>query len=99
MDQTNNYTQNKGLSEGTKTLIVVLTLIFTYTVGLILMFLWMKWRWWIKLLISVLLFPVAILFLGIYSAVLLSAINPVAQIKKARCVKACQNFENKNNCV
>lgn len=76
-----------GLSEDTKTIITILTLVLVYPVGLIFMFIWMKWKWWVKLLV---LLPIAPIALGIVAAVALVAINPTAQLEKARCATNCQ---------
>ena len=76
---------NQGFSHDTKTLIVFLTLIFVYPVGLVLMFMWMKWKTWIKILVA---FPVVIFFL-IFIVSFLATLNPGAQVKKANCTKLC----------
>ncbi len=52
--------KNNGLSEDAKTLITVLLLLFAYPAGLIMMFIWMKWPTWVKLLIA---FPVTLLLI------------------------------------
>jgi len=47
--------QHEGLSHDTKTLIVILLLVFAYPIGIILMWVWMKtWKTIIKILVSVL---------------------------------------------
>lgn len=79
--------QNSGVSYDTKTIIVVLLLVFVYPIGLILMYIWMKWPGWVKLILSL---PVVLLVLGIVASVLLVAINPAAQVRKANCVKSCE---------
>jgi len=79
---------DRGMSEDTKAIIVVLLLIFVYPVGVVLMYVWMKkWLWWVKLLIAL---PIALLplaFLGILAAVVLVAVNPGKQMEKARMAK------------
>jgi hypothetical protein len=50
------------LSYDTKTIIVVLTLLLFYPVGVILMFKWMDWARWLKILIGL---PVILILLGI----------------------------------
>lgn len=42
----------EGLSQDTKTVIVVLLLLFVYPIGLVLMFMWMDWPKWIKFLLA-----------------------------------------------
>jgi len=91
-DNQNIQVKNEGLSYDTKTLIVVLTLIFAYPVGLILMFMWMKWKTWLKLLIA---FPVGLIilaFMGVFAVGLLAVVNPSAQIQKGKCVAECRTF-------
>lgn len=46
-------TQSKGMSDDTKTLITVLLLIFVNPIGVVFMWVWMKWQSWIKILITV----------------------------------------------
>jgi len=76
-----------GLSEDTKTIITILTLVLVYPVGLIFMFIWMKWKWWVKLLVTL---PVTLFIIGIFASIVLVAINPTAQLEKARCATNCQ---------
>lgn len=44
---------NNELSYDTKTIIVILTLIFVYPIGVVLMLVWMDWNKWFKILLSV----------------------------------------------
>ncbi len=77
----------KGISYDTKTIITVICLVVLYPVGVVLMFVWMKWKWWVKLLV---LLPVSLfIFLPILAAAILIAINPSAQIEKAKKVNDC----------
>ena len=74
MQQDNNSVPNipsnpssEGMSYNTKVLITVLLLIFVYPVGLIFMWMWMRWKVWVKLLISFLvIIPLIIIFSGIF---------------------------------
>jgi hypothetical protein len=63
--------ESQGMSQDTKTIIVILLLIFAYPLGLLLMWFWMKeWPVWVKILISL---PVALgvlMFLAIAALVL-----------------------------
>ncbi|MBI4058293.1 hypothetical protein HY408_00850 [Candidatus Gottesmanbacteria bacterium] len=66
---------NDGLSEDTKTLIVALTLLLVWPLGLVFMFMWMKWPMWVKLLISgilllLVLIPFIILFTVFFSIII-----------------------------
>ena len=63
-------------------IITIFLLIFLYPVGLIVMWLATKWKLWVKLLVSSVL--LLMIFLGILAAVVLIAINPSGQFKKAR---------------
>lgn len=76
-----------GLSEDAKTIITILILVTVYPVGLIFMFVWMKWKWWVKLLVTL---PVTLFIVGVLAAIALAAINPTAQLEKARCAANCQ---------
>ncbi len=84
MEQEISKEVNQGLSENTKTLIVILLLIFAYPVGIILMLVWMKWPWWIKLLVALPTTLVFLAILGIMSVAMLASINPSGQIAKAK---------------
>jgi hypothetical protein len=80
----------EGISYDTKTLIVVLSLFIIYPVGIILMYLWMKWKLWIKLLLSLPIVLIPLTFIGIFMVAVLAIGNPRAQIQKGQCMKACQ---------
>lgn len=79
-------------------LILVLVLLFVlYPVGLILMFKWMKWPTWVKLLIA---FPILLVILGILGAMILGfsgSFNPKTQVKKAE--EQLINATNENTCT
>jgi len=81
-----------GMSDDTKTLITVLLLIFAYPIGLILMFVWTKWPWWVKLLVA---FPIALAILFIVGMGALITANPGAQMEKARQIKL---LNDQNQC-
>lgn len=83
--------EHKETSEDTKTIVTVLLLIFMTPIGLIVMWFWPKWQWWVKLLVSL---PIILGFIAVFSTILLIAVNPQAQIKRANCVKLCQTSSN-----
>ena len=58
-----------GLSEDTKTVVVIVTLLLAYPVGLILTWLWMKWPAWVKVILAL---PVILGLLFILTLVVLS---------------------------
>ncbi|MBI4137478.1 hypothetical protein HY469_05455 [Candidatus Roizmanbacteria bacterium] len=71
-----------GMSYETKMIIVILLLILVYPIGLIMMYIWMKWPMWVKILLTL---PILLLFLlPILTASVLVAINPAEQLAKAR---------------
>lgn len=66
-----------------KTVATILTLIFFWPVGLIFMFLWMKWPVWLKVVITILL-VISLPFVFIFFAAALIAINPKEAQDRAR---------------
>lgn len=67
-----------------KTVITVLSLLFFFPLGVLFMFLWMKWPLWVKILLSA---GVAVLFLimiPILAAVVVIAINPLELTRRGR---------------
>ncbi|QQG40966.1 MAG: hypothetical protein HYV37_01435 [Candidatus Levyibacteriota bacterium] len=76
--------QNQGMSEDTKTIITVLLLIFVFPVGVILMWVWMKWPTWVKILITLVMILPLLVVIGAVSALgLLVAVNPAGMVVKA----------------
>ncbi len=76
--------KNQELNNDTKTILTVVLLFLFYPAGLVLMYKWMDWPKWLKILVTV---PVLFFFLwifGILATVMLVAINPQAQIDKGR---------------
>lgn len=64
--------QEKGLSEDTKTIITILLLIFTFPIGIIMMWVWMKWPKWLKVLLtSLLIIPIILAIIGIIAVIFL----------------------------
>lgn len=69
-----------GMSNDTKTLIVILLLIFTYWIGLIFMWIWMKtWPKWIKILVTL---PAIIFLIVVPLAIIVSITDPFGQQEK-----------------
>lgn len=64
-----------------KIILVELMLLFLFPLGVLLMFLWMRWPLWVKLVLSVGAIPLVIF---IYSFVLTIVINPFDIMRKAR---------------
>jgi len=57
-----------GMSQDTKTIIVVILLVLVYPIGVILMFAWMKkWSWWVKLLAMMpIILVIVVFFVGAF---------------------------------
>lgn len=73
----------------TKSLVVILLLIFLYPIGLICMYFLTKWKWWVKLLITLPLILIPILSI--------LSINPQEALDKAAKLKAeCENLCSKD---
>lgn len=72
--------QQTATSEETKTIVTVLLLIFAYPIGLIVAWIWPKWKWWVKLLISI---PVVFVILAVLLFITLIAINPAGRMQQA----------------
>jgi len=89
----------EGMSEDTKTIVTVLLLIFAYPIGLILMWVWTKWKTWIKILITLLILPFIIIFISILSIGILSTVNTQEQMIKGQCISSCSKSDNVNSCV
>lgn len=84
-----------------KTIAVILLLILFYPLGVILMAIWMKWHVGIKIAVAIVLPFILLMFLGIFSAILVAVIDPFEQIRKANIV-TCQNkceATAKDDCV
>lgn len=88
--------QPQGMSEDTKTLITILLLIFVFPIGLIVMWILPKWPLWVKLLVSL---PITLLIGAILVGILLVAVNPSEQIRKAECAAQCQETGGGDACV
>ncbi|MFO0703258.1 MAG: hypothetical protein U0525_00870 [Patescibacteria group bacterium] len=86
---------NVPMSEDTKTLIVVLLLIFAYPIGAIVALFWPKWPIWVKILVAL---PFSLILTLIMAGVvlgILAALNPSEQVKRAEFMTQCR----KNNTV
>ncbi len=87
------------LSYDTKTLVVVITLIFVYPIGILLMYLWMKWNGWLKFIITL---PFYLILFGI---ILILSIGFSVKSKSSSiedrilCEKSCEMFTDKNKCT
>lgn len=77
-----NQKPSNGISEDTKTLITVLLLIFVFPIGIILMWVWMKWTVWVKILLTIIAIIPLIIIIGAVSAFLLLLIIPTDINKK-----------------
>lgn len=88
-----------GTSQETKKIITIILLFLVYPIGLLFMWIWTKWKIWVKLLVSGCGCILYIFFISVFSAGLLIALNPKAKIDKANCVKQCENKIDKQTCL
>src|SRR3989344_1370316 len=94
-----NSSKKNGMSQDTKTIIVVLLLIFFFPIGLVLMWFWVKWPIWAKILISVPVLFFGLILVGLFGVATLTFMNPPANIQKARCVSKCETSVDKTACI
>jgi ABC-type multidrug transport system fused ATPase/permease subunit len=62
-------TQSNELSQDTKTIITIIALIFAYPAGLVLMWIWMDWARWLKILLTCLVFLPVIISFALFGAI------------------------------
>lgn len=94
-------TKQEGLSYDAKTIIVILLLLVIYPVGLILMLVWMKWPIWVKLLVSL---PLSILIIIFLVAIISTAgsdriqnsLKEMGDVRN-RCEELCK-FSREDDC-
>lgn len=68
----------------TKTILVIVMLLFFYPIGVILMWIWMKeWPKWIKIFLTSPILLTIIAILGILATIIIVAVNPVNRIKQS----------------
>lgn len=73
---------NQQPQNNTPTIVTVLLLIFLPPIGVIVMWLWPKWKVWVKVLVTIV--PVLLMFVvGTLLSITLVAINPARQFKLA----------------
>ncbi len=76
--------QSSGMSEDTKAIITILLLIFVFPVGIVMMWVWMKWPVWVKILITFVAIIPLFIIVGAISAIVLVSINPLERTREAR---------------
>ena len=84
------------LSYDTKTIIVVITLVTVFPVGVFLMFKWMNWPKWVK---AVILLPVILAIIAFFAAIAVAVINPKGMVEKAECASKCEDSKNEEMCL
>ncbi len=92
-------TSNQGTSDDTRTIVTVLLLIFVPPVGLILMWVWTKWKLWVKLLVSIPAILVSLAISGVIFTAALVIVDPTRQIQRAKCVTECSKTEERSVCL
>lgn len=96
----NSNKKQSGLSEDTKTLIVILLLVFAYPVGLILMWMWMDWAKWLKIILSLPVILMSLVLLIMIAAGIMATVNLTSQTDKAAEQKTVQlNEIKKQSCT
>jgi hypothetical protein len=76
-------TSGDNNDDSTKTIVTIILLFFFYPVGVVLMWLWMKWKTWVKVLITGLGCLSIIVPLLILGGAMFTAVNPQEQLSKA----------------
>ena len=88
--------QGSENNDGVKTVVTVLLLIFVYPIGVIVSWFLPKWKWWVKLLVSL---PLVLGFVMIALGVALLAMNPSTQLKKAKFISECAKTYTQQECA
>ena len=83
------------LSYDTKTIIVVITLVTVFPIGVFLMFKWMNWPKWVK---TVVLLPIILGVIAFIAALTLAVANPKVTLEKAECVAKCEDARDEEMC-
>jgi len=74
--------QSLQSQSSTPTIITILLLIFLTPIGVIVMWLWPKWKIWVKVLVMILA-VVPVIITGIFLSIVLVSINPTRQFQLA----------------
>lgn len=100
----NKYASNSATNHPPtwKTVVVILTLLLLWPIGLILMIIWMKWPAWAKILVAIATAWVALMIVGFFAGLLIALINPRGLVEKAQiqqCTAQCQSTTDRNTCM
>lgn len=95
---------SNDIDYNTQTILVVLLLIFVYPVGLILMFIWMKWPQWVKILVTSPIIISIFMFFLILLFGILGITNRLAGPTKEEaytntCLDICKNADDHTTCM
>ena len=92
--------KEQQMSQDTKSIIAVLSLLLAYPIGVIVMWLLTRWPRWVKLLIAA---PLLILpLLAVFAVAALIMINPKDKIEKAKfqyCQEKCSKEASQAACL
>lgn len=89
----------EGMSYSTKKIIVILLLIFFYPLGLLFMFVWMKWPKWVKFLLTGLfVLQIGVIIASFGALVALISGSPEMQ-GALQCASQCQNAPDPESCT
>ncbi len=94
MDENNSP---KNTSNTAPSIITILLLFFFYPMGLVVMWLWPKWKIWLKLILTII--PIVLITIIV---LLLPFINPITEKKLAPlndCVNSCKTSNINDPCI
>ncbi len=94
--QQQTVVQGTDNNELMKTVVTVLLLIFIYPIGVIVSWFLPKWKWWVKLLVSL---PLVLGFVMITLGFALIAMNPSSQLEKAKYISECAKTYTQEECA
>jgi hypothetical protein len=80
--------KEKNKTSTTKSVVTAILLVVAFPIGWFVMIFGTKWPVWLKIVMTILGLPLTIMSFAFFAG-LLSAVNPRAQIDKAKCVTAC----------
>jgi uncharacterized protein (DUF983 family) len=82
-------------ADNTNSILTLLLLFFVYPIGVVVMWLWTSWAKWVKILVTL---PVILIILFGVLFGIGASLNVGEQVKKAECVKQCENSALKETC-
>ncbi len=92
---------DQGTSDGTRTMVTVLFLLFLNPIGVIVMWFWSRWQVWVKILISLIsLIPLVFILIFLFGAAsFLSLVGSQYGKQAAECQTRCKVSPNPSECT